>query len=322
MDAGRCCREGGAGEHPPQTPSPATTQRATTAITDVTLSNNSSQPPPPPPTHTHLRESCVCHWQDPLSKLAVWSHPVDVCFATSSVAGWPTIRVEVCVFGMEGCYAVGALRPVRPSMARSTLWSHCACCDQVSMQDEYGRNELGTFPLNCLVVGVIGVVLTRQRPPFRPCTVNCVVPCVHVGSGGPPHILSAGYGAGFVPVSPGHHIVEIPCWRPAVSTSLTDRLSEWLLGGHPRLVDPTLVAEAGDRSHLHGVSTGSVVVRDPPCVPPPLTPPPPSSPPPLLPISGVLPPPPPRLLLLCWVAHAPVRPVPLYPAVGSLTSTL
>ena len=72
---------------------------------------------------------------------------------------------------------------------------------------------------------------------------------------------AAGYGAAFLPMSAGRHMIDIPCWRPVSSSSLVDRVSEWLLGGHPTLNDPSVVTDAGDRSALHAVTTGVVTVR-------------------------------------------------------------
>lgn len=55
-----------------------------------------------------------------------------------------------------------------------------------------------------------------------------------------------GYSCCSLPVVPGHHVLDVPCWLPTAST-LTDRIREYFLGGSHQLLQSDIINLGTDR---------------------------------------------------------------------------
>lgn len=58
-----------------------------------------------------------------------------------------------------------------------------------------------------------------------------------------------GYGCCSIPITPGHHQIEIPCWLPAADT-IADRVRQFFLGGSHQLLKPDVFLLGSDRLDL------------------------------------------------------------------------
>lgn len=68
-----------------------------------------------------------------------------------------------------------------------------------------------------------------------------------------------GYGFCHVPVAPGIHTVECPCWIP--EGTAMEKITAFFVGGAPRLKHEDIVYSPGDRYRLMTRSTGLVHVQ-------------------------------------------------------------
>ena len=68
-----------------------------------------------------------------------------------------------------------------------------------------------------------------------------------------------GYGFCHVPAAPGEHDTDIVLWRP--EGSKLDQLRAYFVGGYPKLRDPTIVSEEGDRYELSTSTMGRAHVQ-------------------------------------------------------------
>ncbi|RVE49622.1 hypothetical protein evm_005754 [Chilo suppressalis] len=66
-----------------------------------------------------------------------------------------------------------------------------------------------------------------------------------------------GYSCCSLPVVPGHHVLDVPCWLPS-ATTLTDRIREYFLGGSLQLLNTDIINLGTDRFKLKTQSKGSI----------------------------------------------------------------
>ncbi|KAL0849212.1 hypothetical protein ABMA28_013547 [Loxostege sticticalis] len=69
-----------------------------------------------------------------------------------------------------------------------------------------------------------------------------------------------GYSCCSLPVVPGHHVLDIPCWLP-IATTLTDRIREYFLGGSHQLLQTDIINLGTDRFKLKTQSKGTITLK-------------------------------------------------------------
>ncbi|KAM3964842.1 B9 domain-containing protein 2-like [Aphomia sociella] len=69
-----------------------------------------------------------------------------------------------------------------------------------------------------------------------------------------------GYSCCSLPVAPGQHTLQIPCWEP-VATTLTDRIKQYFLGGSHQLLQKDIINLGTDRFKLKTKSKGSIKLQ-------------------------------------------------------------
>lgn len=55
-----------------------------------------------------------------------------------------------------------------------------------------------------------------------------------------------GYSCCSLPVTPGQHNIQVPCWAPT-ATTLTDKLRQYFLGGSHQLLQSDIINLGTDR---------------------------------------------------------------------------
>ncbi|KAJ0181850.1 hypothetical protein K1T71_002572 [Dendrolimus kikuchii] len=66
-----------------------------------------------------------------------------------------------------------------------------------------------------------------------------------------------GYGCCNVPIVPGCHFIQVPCWLPA-PTTLIDKVKQYFIGGSHQLLHSDIIDLGTDRFKLRTLSNGSI----------------------------------------------------------------